>query len=446
MLKQLFTNLTLFSYIFIIIAFFLYVSKCLDRCVTSCDLETTCFYVILNTKEGDFLIEFKNITKVYQNDKVAVKDVNLKFETGEFICLIGSSGSGKTTCMRMINGMNIPTSGEILIDGRNIKKMNLVELRRHIGYVIQQIGLMPHMTIYENIVTVPKLLKWSEDKMREVAQNLMKKVGLPETYFDVYPSELSGGQQQRIGVIRALAANQNIILMDEPFGALDPITRSTLQNLVKRLQKEMKKTIVFVTHDMDEALQLADKIVIMDKGEVIQFDTPENIMMNPANDFVRNMIGEQRLNQATFDYQTVETIMLKNPVVVEYTLSVTKAAQLMKDRHVDSLFVTDENKYLLGVVDIFSFDKKKTKGSLVQDYMREVTTMMNDTTIRDAIYYINKLDYRNIPVVNEEGILVGLVTRGSIVDVIYSGFFEDYEPVEDDAIGSTNLDDFEAKG
>ena len=408
------------------------------------DLVLGCFYAILEKREGDFLIEFKNITKVYQNDKVAVKNVNLKFETGEFICLIGSSGSGKTTCMRMINGMNIPSSGEILIDGRNIKKMNLVELRRHIGYVIQQIGLMPHMTVYENIVTVPKLLKWSEDKMQEVAKSLMKRVGLPESYFDVYPSELSGGQQQRIGVIRALAANQNIILMDEPFGALDPITRATLQNLVKKLQKEMKKTIIFVTHDMDEALQLADKIAIMDKGEVIQFDTPENIMMNPANDFVRNMIGEQRLNQATFDYQTVETIMMKSPVAVEYSITTTKAAQLMKEKHVDSLFVTDEKHHLLGVVDIFSFDKKKDAGSLVCDYMKEVTSMSNDTTIRDAIYYINKLDYRNVPVIDEEGLLVGLVTRASIVDVIYSGFFEDYEPDEDDAISTTNLDDFEA--
>ena len=399
---------------------------------------------ILKRKDGDFLIELKNISKVYPGNKVAVKNVNLKFETGEFICLIGTSGSGKTTCMRMINGMNMPTKGDILIDGRNIKKMNPVELRRHIGYVIQRIGLMPHMSVYENIVTVPKLLKWSEDKMQDVAKDLMKKVKMPESYFDMYPSELSGGQQQRIGVIRALAANQNIILMDEPFGALDPITRANLQNLIKRLQKEMKKTIIFVTHDMDEALALADKIVIMDKGDVIQYDTPENILMKPANHFVRDMIGEQRLSQATFDYQTVEKIMIDNPVTVEYNCPTTKAIQLMRDKHVDSLFITDENKVLLGHVDIFDIDRKRKEDSQIYDYVKEATTMLQSTTIRDAIYYINKLGYKNIPVVDDDGVMLGLITRASIVEVMCSGLWENYEPEEDAAISTTNPDDFEA--
>lgn len=385
------------------------------------------------------MIELRNISKIYHGDKVAAKNVNLKFETGEFICLIGSSGSGKTTCMRMINGMNTPTSGDIFIDERNIKNINPVELRRHIGYVIQQIGLMPHMTVYDNIVMVPRLLKWSDDKTREVAKDLIKRVGMSESHFDVYPSELSGGQQQRIGVIRALAANQDIILMDEPFGALDPITRANLQTLVKKLQKEMKKTIVFVTHDMDEALQLADRIAIMDKGEVVQFDTPQNIMINPANDFVRNMIGEQRLSQATFDYQTVETIMMKNPVTVENTWTTNKAMQLMKEKHVDSLFITDYQRHLIGMVDIFDIDKRKD-GYKVEDIMKEAISIHSSTSIRDAIFYINKLGYRNIPVIDDENVMIGLITRTSIVDVMCAGMWENYEPDLNDTMSSIEIE------
>lgn len=393
------------------------------------------------------LIEFKGISKVYANNKVAVNHVDLKFETGEFICFIGSSGSGKTTCMRMINRMNIPTTGDVFIDGRNIKQINPVELRRHIGYVIQQIGLMPHMSVYENIVMVPRLLKWSEDKMRETAEKLMDKVGLPQSFFDRYPCELSGGQQQRVGVVRALAANQNIILMDEPFGALDPITRASLQNLLKKLQKEMGTTIIFVTHDMDEALQLADKIVIMDKGELIQFDTPENILINPANEFVKNMIGEERLQQAAIDYQTVSTIMIHDPVTITYDKSVHQALELMQKKRVDMLFVTDEEHKLLGCVDIFHMNRGKHKQAPISDYMKETTYMHKDTIIRDAIFYINELGYRNIPIVDNEDKMVGLITRASIVDVMCSGLWSNYEPVEEDkevAINTTDLTDFEA--
>lgn len=395
-----------------------------------------------------FLIEFKDISKVYANNKVAVKNINLKFNTGEFICFIGSSGSGKTTCMRMINRMNIPTQGDIFIDERNIKNINAVELRRHIGYVIQQIGLMPHMSVYENIVMVPRLLKWSEDKMLDIAKKLMKKVDLPESYLDRYPGELSGGQQQRIGVIRALAANQEIILMDEPFGALDPITRASLQKLLKKIQKEMGYTIIFVTHDMDEALQLADRVVIMDKGELIQFDTPTDILLHPANDFVKNMIGEERLQQAMFDNQTVRTIMIDNPVTITHTCSINKALELMKKRRVDSLFVTDDTQTLLGVVDIFHIDRGKKGNTTVAEFMKETTYMHEDTIIRDAIFYINELGYRNIPVVDTHGKMIGLITRASIVDVMCTGLWSDYEPEEEDkefAINTTDLTDFEGQ-
>lgn len=383
------------------------------------------------------MIEFINVSKIYGGNLKAMDEVNLKFETGEFICLIGTSGSGKTTCMRMINRMNIPTSGTVKINGRDISKINEVDLRRGIGYVIQQIGLMPHMSIYENIVMVPKLLKWPKDKMDKIAEDLMEKADLPKEYLDYYPSELSGGQQQRIGVLRALAADQEIILMDEPFGALDPITRETLQQLIKKLQKEMGKSIVFVTHDMDEALQLSDRMVVMDKGKVVQFDTPENILTSPANDFVRSLLGEERINQAKFDYDPVEKIMIKNPFTIEENETVSVAIKMMHEKRVDTLFVVDQAGILQGHVDVFNMDRKSNSDKKVKEIMKKATYVRSDTKIRDIIYYIHDLGYRNMPVVDENYKLVGLVTRASVVDVIYNGLWKDYQPEDESQISDT---------
>ena len=190
------------------------------------------------------MLSIKNLTKIYSGNKKAVDNLTLDIESGEFIAFIGTSGSGKTTALRMINRMIEATDGQIQMNGKDVRNMNPVELRRSIGYVIQQIGLMPHMTIRENIVLVPKLLKWSKEKKDQKAEELIKLVDLPVEYLDRYPAELSGGQQQRIGVVRALAAEQDIILMDEPFGALDPITRDTLQDLVKELQQKLGKTFI----------------------------------------------------------------------------------------------------------------------------------------------------------------------------------------------------------
>lgn len=369
------------------------------------------------------MIELKNVSKVYNKNLVAVDNVSLRFEDGEFICFIGTSGSGKTTLMRMINRMNDPSKGEILIDGKNIMDYNPVELRRQIGYVIQQIGLLPHMTIYENIILVPTLLKWDEEKSRKIAESLIKKVDLPVEYLDMYPSELSGGQQQRIGVIRALAADQNIILMDEPFGALDPITRNALQKLVKNLQQDLKKTIIFVTHDMDEAFQLADKIVIMDKGKVVQYDTPENILKNPATAYVRDLLGEDKLNEAQTSFNTVETIMIKDPVHITEDKTAYDAISLMRRKRVDTLFVTDEDKVLKGVVGIFDLGKIGRKKVMVKSIMTEPEYITNKTKIIDAVHSIVNLQFRNLPVVDENKRLVGIVTRASIVDSIYNSLW-----------------------
>lgn len=365
------------------------------------------------------MIEFKNVSKIYPNGKTALKNINLSFDKGNFIVFIGTSGSGKTTCMRMINGMIKPSKGEVLIDGLNVSKTDLVKLRRGIGYVIQRIGLMPHMTIYDNIVTVPKLLKWDKAKMEKTAKELLKKVSLPENLLERYPSELSGGQQQRIGVIRALAADQEIILMDEPFGALDPITRNALQISVKHLQQNLGKTFILVTHDMDEALTLADKVAILDKGELIQFDTPDNILKNPANEFVKSLLGEERLAYAQSHLKTVKEIMISDPIKVRKGTSIFNAVKLMKDKRVDNLFVVDEDNVIEGFVNVFSIEKLGKKTGNIDSLIRDAFFINQDTLIRDAIYYIFEQDLKNIPVVDNDNKLVGLITRASIVDILY---------------------------
>ncbi|NFZ11485.1 betaine/proline/choline family ABC transporter ATP-binding protein, partial [Staphylococcus aureus] len=286
------------------------------------------------------MLSIKHLTKIYSGSKKAVDDISLDIQSGEFIAFIGTSGSGKTTALRMINRMIEATEGQIEIDGKDVRSMNPVELRRSIGYVIQQIGLMPHMTIRENIVLVPKLLKWSKEKKDERAKALIKLVDLPESYLDRYPAELSGGQQQRIGVVRALAAEQDIILMDEPFGALDPITRDTLQDLVKTLQRKLGKTFIFVTHDMDEAIKLADKICIMSEGKLVQFDTPDNILRHPANDFVRDFIGQNRLIQDRPNDKIVEGVMIK-PITIQADATLNDAVHIMRQKRVDTIFVVD---------------------------------------------------------------------------------------------------------
>lgn len=388
------------------------------------------------------MIEFKNVSKVYGDGTKAVDDVSFTINAGEFVVLIGTSGSGKTTSMRMINRMIDSTSGEILIDGKDIKQEDAVKLRRKIGYVIQQTGLMPHMTVYENIVMVPKLLKWDKEKMQETAERLLKRVDMGPEFLDRYPQELSGGQQQRIGVIRALAANQDIILMDEPFGALDPITRDALQELVKHLQEEMGRTVVFVTHDMDEALKLADKIAIMSEGKIIQYDTPDNILAEPANEFVESFLGEDRLQQRS-TMQTVDQVMVKTPISVTQDITLGEAIRVMRDRRVDTLFVTDMNNILQGLVDFEAINKNRQKASTVQDIMSHVYYVKSGTLLSSVADKMLKRGYKNIPVVSEEGKLEGLVTRASLVDIVYDTIWGDDEEVESIPLETTQFSESE---
>lgn len=369
--------------------------------------------------DKDPVIEFKEVNKIY-GDNVAVKHINLKIMAGEFVCLIGTSGSGKTTILRMINRMLKPSNGKIFIKGEEISDLNPVQLRRKIGYVIQNIGLMPHMTIYENITLVPKLLKWSEDKKKAKAKELIKLVELPEDFLDRYPYELSGGQQQRIGVVRALAADQDIILMDEPFGALDPITREGLQDLVKSLQEKTGKTIVLVTHDMDEALKLATKIVVMDKGHMVQQANPTELLRHPATAFVKKMIGEDRLIQARADVTPVKNIMLKDPVSITPDKSLNDAISLMRQKRVDSLLVTDKDNKLLGMIDVESLNNNYKQNLVVADILNKINFYLEeDQLLRDTAHRILKRGLKYVPVIDKEWHLKGIVTRSSLVDMLY---------------------------
>lgn len=372
------------------------------------------------------MIEFQHVSKFYKGGKVAVDDINLSFDKGEFICFIGTSGSGKTTSMRMLNRMTDPSKGKILIDGQDIQKINPVELRRQIGYVIQNIGLMPHMTIRENIVLVPKLLKVPVEERNKIAEKMIDLVELPREMLDRYPNELSGGQQQRIGVVRALGANQDIILMDEPFGALDPITRDSLQDLVKDLQERLGKTIVFVTHDMDEALKLANKIAIMSEGKVIQFDTPDNILRHPANEFVEELIGEDRLLQAKPDFTTVDEVMLNSAITITPEKSLQEAIKLMREKRVDTLLVVDNSHVLKGFIDVETLDQQRGKASSVGDILnKDVFFVQKTALLRDALQRILKRGLKYVPVVDEQKRVVGILTRASLVDIVYDVIWGD---------------------
>jgi len=240
------------------------------------------------------MIELKDVTKKY-GDTIAVNRISFNVATGENLVLLGTSGCGKTTTLKMINRLIEPDSGNITISGKDVVQQNAENLRRGIGYVMQNIGLFPHYTIEENIAVVPKLLNWEKKKTANRIHELIEKLHLPENFLHSYPNELSGGQQQRVGLARALVADPSILLMDEPFGALDNVTRTSIQQEFKDLEELTRKTIVMVTHDVPEAFELADRICLMDKGKVMQIGTPKELLFKPANDFAEKFLDGQRL-------------------------------------------------------------------------------------------------------------------------------------------------------
>lgn len=364
-------------------------------------------------KGGINLVHFVNVTMAYGTHTVIDK-LNLHVKEGQLVVLIGPSGCGKTTTLQLINRLIKPTEGDILVNGQNIKNVNPVELRRKIGYVIQEIGLFPHMTIKQNIEIVPRLLGWDEERKAARTNELIQLVNLDKKYLKRYPSELSGGQQQRIGLLRALAVEPPIILMDEPFGALDPITRESLQNEIVALQKRLKKTIVFVTHDMDEAIKIAEQIVLMKDGKIVQAAAPKELLSNPANEFVEQFIGRHRLYRKA---DTVADVMSDEIVCAKKTLSLVEAVALMRHKKVPGLFVIDDTKKLLGKV---SVEQIRKSGLFEQDALEtigieQIRPAFEKQSAREVFDRMEAEKIDALPVVDEANTVIGVVTRSSIV-------------------------------
>ena len=372
------------------------------------------------------MIKFEHVSKVYTDGFKAVDSVNFEIPEGEFLVLIGPSGSGKSTTMKMINRMIPHTNGTISIDGKDITKLNPSELRRNIGYVIQQIGLFPHYTIEKNIAIVPELKGWDKEKIQARVKELLIMVDLdPEVFGKRYPKELSGGQQQRVGVARALASDPRVLLMDEPFGALDPITRDQLQDQLISLQRKLKKTIVFVTHDMDEALKLGDRIAIMKDGNLIQIDTPEKILQEPASTFVEEFIGKDRIIQNP-ELMPVVSVMTTKVVTALLDLTPEKALLMMRQQKVTSLIIVDEkDERFIGLISAYELIKKVNSIQLIEEIMRIPEHTLTDTaTAKDAIMMMPNVKYGVIPVLNEAKKVVGIVTRGTLLTALSSQWTE----------------------
>ena len=379
-------------------------------------------------EKGECMIEFKQVQKTFKNTTV-LKEMNLTINKGELVVFIGPSGCGKTTSLKMINRLIEPTEGTIIVNGQDTRKMDPIKLRRQMGYVIQQTGLFPHMTIRENIQLIAGLEGHAEQDMDARTEHLLRMVGLdPDQFIDRYPSELSGGQQQRIGFARALMNDPEVILMDEPFSALDPVTRNDLQEELFNLQEEVKKTIVFVTHDMDEAIKLADRICIMRDGEIVQFDTPEQILRNPKDEYVESFIGKNRIWNSP-EFIKAKDIMITDPVSISGKRTVLQAIEIMRSRKVDSLLITDRDRVLQGLIKL-----KDVHG--IQDKTKRLEEVMNtnyafvsiEDSLLDILDVMNTSDQGYLPVV-DGSMLHGLITRSSLLSVLSEQFMQEEETI-----------------
>lgn len=363
------------------------------------------------------MITFEEVDKAYK-EKLVLHKINFTINDGEFVVLIGSSGCGKTTLLKTINKLETVDRGLIKIDNVSIHQQNTLELRRRMGYVVQDAGLFPHMTIYDNIATVLKISNYDNNNIENRVDELLEMVDLePNSYKYLYPCQLSGGQKQRVGVARAFATNPDIILMDEPFSALDSVTRSDLQEAVVKLQKQFKKTIVFVTHDMDEAIKLADKICIIQKGWIVQYDTPENILKNPANEYVQNFVGKNRL-WSNPEFIKASDIMLKNPCKISVDRTIIQALQVMNHAHVDSVLVTEDNKFL-GIVwlaDLQNFDSYS--GSLKNFISDDYHVVYENTSLKEITNAVDYIHFGIVPVLDLKNELVGYLTKSRLLSVL----------------------------
>ena len=357
------------------------------------------------------MVEFQQVCMAYK-EKEVLNNVDLTIQDGEFFVLIGSSGCGKTTLLKSINKLLPVQQGTLKINGTPVSQIKVNQLPNLVGYVVQAGGLFPHLTVEENIALVMKVAQYPKEQIHDRVTAMLKMVNLdPALYRNQYPSQLSGGQQQRVGVARAFAVDPPIVLMDEPFSALDPMTRSELQNEIHALQKKTGKTIIFVTHDMDEAIKLADRICIIQSGHIVQCDTPENILKHPANQYVSTFIGENRLwsNPAA-------DIMRLRPKTVNRGRTVLQALQMMRQGGVDSLLMVDEKEHLLGVVWLTELMEERDGSAPVEDYLSDdYVAVEEDTTLQEIIANIDYDAAGIIPVVDRQRILRGFLTKSSLL-------------------------------
>ncbi|KUK16356.1 ABC transporter ATP-binding protein [Petrotoga olearia] len=357
-------------------------------------------------------IKLVNLTKKY-GDFTAVNNLNIEFEDNKLTVLIGPSGCGKTTTLKMINRLIERTSGDILFNGKSIDDINPIELRRSIGYVIQEIGLFPHMTVFDNIAVVPRLLKWPEDKIKKRVYDLLDLVNLdPESTAHKYPAQLSGGQRQRVGVARGLAADPDILLMDEPFGAIDPINRETLQDAFIEIQEKIKKTIIFVTHDIREAIKLGDKIAIFKDGELVQYDDTQNIVQNPKDDFVKDILGEDSQFKA-LEFVKVSEGLYKDMQAFKIDEDLSNIKSTIQSNYPITIFVDKNNNYK-GFIETKRLnridDSSKLRSSLKKDYVTAKSSLY------EALNKILSSSSTNIPVVTDKQKVIGVINLKAIFE------------------------------
>lgn len=360
------------------------------------------------------MIEFQNVAKSYKS-KTVLKGVSLTVQTGELVALIGASGCGKTTLLKTVNRLGPADSGEILLDGRPVSQLPLAALRRGIGYVVQDGGLFPHLTVEENLELVLKNAKVPAAGRTARAAELLQMVELqPDEYRMLYPCQLSGGQRQRVGVARAFAADPALILMDEPFSALDPLTRAELQDTLAALQRHTGKTILFVTHDMDEAVKLAQRICFLENGRVVQYDTPENVLRSPADGYVADFVGKNRL-WGNPEFIKARDIMKKNPSRISRGRSVLQALQVMNHSGVDSVLVTRAGQ-LEGVVWLADLQKFKDYRAPLDNFIsQDYVSVYEDTSLQKIIDTIDYNISGVIPVVSHKGELLGYLTKSILL-------------------------------
>lgn len=369
------------------------------------------------------MLEFQHVSKTFKNQEV-LHDINMEIHDGEFVVLIGPSGCGKTTSLKMINRLIAPSKGQILLNGSDIRNEDVIRLRRNMGYVIQQTGLFPHMNIEDNMEVIAKLEHVEQAQRRARTRELMEMVGLDYAEFSQrYPQELSGGQQQRVGVARAFALDPDIILMDEPFSALDPITRSSLQDQLLQIQENVRKTIVFVTHDMDEAIKIADRICIMHDGNIVQFDTPEEILKYPVNEFVSSFVGKNRIWDSP-ELIRASDIMIKRVITTYPGVSLVRAYEYMRYNKVDTLMVVDHSQMLQGMITVKMIRRQpRDNHLLVRDIMvNPAYCAQEDDNLVDVMQQTRQHDFYNVPVLDEQGKLRGLITRSSLVTTFSKQF------------------------